>query len=145
MNESTYYLLKNDAPDGPYTLIQLRGMWLSGAVNGAMQYCEAGASEWRPLGEIQGVLEKTTLGHLTMLGKLCMLWFILLGLAASVVTVNFFPGLVCGVFALICWRFMRLSPGVVPKKSRFTPLQWVLILIALICFVLAFFSWLTGR
>ena len=145
MNESTYYLLKNGAPDGPYTLIQLRGMWLSGAIHGAMQFCEAGASEWRPLGEIQGVLEKTALGKLTGLGILGILIFGGLGVCAAVMTANFIPGVIAGVLVLLCWRFARLAPGEAPRKAAFTPLQWVLILIAVACFVLAFYSWLAGQ
>lgn len=52
-----YYVLLGNETKGPYTLGQMRSMWLSGSFTSETQYCEEGGTEWRDLREIQRDLE----------------------------------------------------------------------------------------
>ncbi len=52
------YLWLNDQQTGPYTLTQLRGMWVTGAITGAVLYWQEGMEEWTPLSKIAPLLEQ---------------------------------------------------------------------------------------
>lgn len=45
-----YYLWLNDQQAGPYTMIQLRSIWNSGAITSETLYWQEGMSEWIALG-----------------------------------------------------------------------------------------------
>lgn len=53
----SYYILKNDKTEGPYTIGQLRSMWNSGALTGDTLYCEEGYEEWVYLRDLADQLE----------------------------------------------------------------------------------------
>ena len=52
-----YYLQKDGAQTGPFTIGQLRSMWQSGSITAQTQYWFEGAPEWRPLINILRLLE----------------------------------------------------------------------------------------
>jgi hypothetical protein len=56
-NSNGYYILENDEVKGPYTIDQLRSMWISGALTGDTFYSQDGYEKWLQLWEIANVLE----------------------------------------------------------------------------------------
>lgn len=52
-----YYLQKDGAQTGPFTIGQLRSMWQSGSITAQSLYWFEGATEWRPLINILRLLE----------------------------------------------------------------------------------------
>lgn len=52
-----YYIWRNDAQAGPYTLAQLRSMWGSGSVTSETLYWIEGMTDWQPLHNILEKLE----------------------------------------------------------------------------------------
>ena len=43
--------------EGPFTLVQLQGMWRSGMLTSANEFCIAGVNTWHPLAMLQDTLE----------------------------------------------------------------------------------------
>lgn len=52
-----YYVNQNGENLGPYTIGQLRSMWLAGQVTGDTLYCEEGYTEWLRLGVLADALD----------------------------------------------------------------------------------------
>lgn len=48
---NTFYLWLNDQQAGPYTIAQLRAMWISGSITSRTLYWQEGFSEWLELGD----------------------------------------------------------------------------------------------
>ena len=53
----SYYIRLNDETKGPYTIGQLRSMWLSGVLTGDTLYCEEGYRKWLQLRLLADQLE----------------------------------------------------------------------------------------
>lgn len=58
-NRSNYYLWLNEEQTGPFTIVQLRSMWLIGTITGATIYWQEGMQEWHPLSELTSTLEES--------------------------------------------------------------------------------------
>ncbi len=56
-NNTLFYLHRDGAQTGPFTIGQLRSMWQSGSITAQTQYWFEGAPEWRPLINILRLLE----------------------------------------------------------------------------------------
>ena len=59
-NNTLFYLHRDGAQTGPFTIGQLRSMWQSGSITAQTQYWFEGAAEWRPLINILALLEPET-------------------------------------------------------------------------------------
>lgn len=56
-----FYFVKIEGKDcGPYTIKQMRSMWLSGVITGNMTYTQEGECNWKPLSEMIDFLEPET-------------------------------------------------------------------------------------
>ncbi|GAA5137461.1 hypothetical protein GCM10023213_14200 [Prosthecobacter algae] len=145
----TYYIARNGQTEGPFTLTQLRGMWKQGALNLAMQFMPQGESEWKPLADLQPVLEpkpytlEKSPGHLTPLGIAGVFIFGLLAIASYQVPL---PSMVINVIIFLfnllvavgCYLWVR------SEKARPMPggaLGYAAITVALVCFVLGAADW----
>jgi len=56
-NNTLFFLHRDGAQTGPFTIGQLRSMWQSGSITAQTQYWFEGATEWRPLINILALLE----------------------------------------------------------------------------------------
>jgi hypothetical protein len=54
MNE--IYLLQNNEESGPYTLVQVRGMWSSGSITSRAKWRVEGLAEWLPFADLESRL-----------------------------------------------------------------------------------------
>ena len=45
-----FYVFLNREAKGPYTLAQIRSMWIAGDITNETPYCEEGESDWKPFG-----------------------------------------------------------------------------------------------
>jgi TM2 domain-containing membrane protein YozV len=52
-----YFLLINGQQSGPYTIVQVRSMWQSGAINTGTSYWQAGMPQWQYLANIRHFLD----------------------------------------------------------------------------------------
>ena len=59
-NNTLFFLHRDGAQTGPFTIGQLRSMWQSGSITAQTQYWFEGAAEWRPLINILALLEPET-------------------------------------------------------------------------------------
>ncbi|MDB6034710.1 MAG: domain 2 [Verrucomicrobiales bacterium] len=50
--QEQFYVLLGDTECGPYTISQLKQVWLNGEINTETLYAKPGMNEWKPLAEI---------------------------------------------------------------------------------------------
>jgi hypothetical protein len=57
--KTQYFVMVEDESRGPYTIMQLRTMWASGALTGQMAYWKTGMEDWLPLESMMNELENS--------------------------------------------------------------------------------------
>lgn len=129
MSTATYNIRKNGRTEGPFTLAQMRAMWMAGSITGDMPCELAMSNQWQPLALMAPLLEAPEAapakagiltrspGSLTVIGWLGCFLFWTMGLAAFlalpmsgnviVELVLFFAGSLFSFLGVICYLRAR--------------------------------------
>lgn len=61
MDPAKSIFIAHREPQGPFTIAQIRALWLAGELTGNSLYWQEGAPDWRPMAEVTQLIERASL------------------------------------------------------------------------------------